>query len=175
MAARPPLLPLVLLLASGFIQLAVVPSSGSGFILNMPSMRNKSRMTMFGVTKEVSRPGNGKTFPQKGDMVTMHYTGTLANGIKFDSSRDRNKPLVFRIGEGQVIRGWDEGVPTMSLGEKATLRISPDYAYGDRGKGPIPPNAELIFEVEVLKVESWSPLDLLADLWFRAIQDYGAV
>lgn len=131
---------------------------------------------MFGVTKEVSQPGDGKTFPQKGDQVTMHYTGTLAaNGKKFDSSRDRNKPLAFRIGEGQVIRGWDEGVPTMSLGEKATLRISPDYGYGDRAVGPIPPNADLIFEVELLKVESWSPLDWLANLWFQAIQEYGAV
>jgi len=82
----------------------------------------------------------------------MHYTGRLAtNGIKFDSSHDRGKPFQFTIGTGQVIRGWDEGVIQMSVGEKAELTITSDYGYGSRGAGGvIPPNAELIFEVELL-------------------------
>ncbi|KAJ3133691.1 FK506-binding protein 1A [Physocladia obscura] len=79
-----------------------------------------------GVTKEVLSAGDGVSFPKK-----------LTDGSKFDSSLDRGKPFVTKIGVGQVIRGWDEGVPQMSLGEKAILRISYDYAYGDRGFPPV--------------------------------------
>mmetsp|Transcript_35988 Transcript_35988/g.84152 ORF Transcript_35988/g.84152 Transcript_35988/m.84152 type:complete len:146 (+) Transcript_35988:448-885(+) len=82
-----------------------------------------------------------------------HYTGTLSNGKKFDSSRDRGQPFRTQIGVGQVIRGWDEGVPTMSLGEKAILRMTSDFGYGPRGAGNvIPPNADLTFEVELLRI-----------------------
>ena len=84
----------------------------------------------------------------------MHYHGTLAsNGSKFDASRDRGRPFQFTIGIGQVIKGWDEGVMQMSLGEKAMLRITSDYGYGARGAGGvIPPNADLNFEVELLAI-----------------------
>lgn len=83
----------------------------------------------------------------------MHYVGTLESGKKFDSSRDRGRPFQTKIGVGQVIRGWDEGVPQLSLGEKGLLTITGDYAYGERGfPGLIPPNATLIFEVELLKI-----------------------
>ncbi len=84
----------------------------------------------------------------------MHYTGTLkSNGSKFDSSVDRKKPFEFTIGVGQVIKGWDEGVITMKLGECATLNISADYGYGARGAGGvIPPNAALVFDVELLAI-----------------------
>ena len=76
-------------------------------------------------------PGDGKTFPKPGDTVDMHYVGKLqSNGNKFDSSRDRGQPFRTRIGVGQVIRGWDEGVQQLSLGQKANLICSPDYAYG---------------------------------------------
>jgi FK506-binding protein 1 len=113
-------------------------------------------------------------FPKQGDRLAMHYVGTLAaDGSKFDSSRDRGKPFTFQIGVGQVIQGWDEGVmkstcgaaarnpsqpathtrPAVSVGEKARLLISADYGYGERGAGgAIPPNAELVFEVELLAI-----------------------
>jgi len=106
-----------------------------------------------GVTKDIIRDGNGTDYPKKGDTVHIHYDGTLENGTKFDSSVDRNKPFVVQIGTGKVIKGWDDGVPTMSLGEKAKLTITGDYAYGDRGfPGLIPPHATLIFEVELLQI-----------------------
>jgi len=109
-----------------------------------------------GVTVETTKAGDGKTFPQSGQTVVAHYTGTLAsNGKKFDSSRDRGKPFEFIIGAGQVIRGWDEGFAQMSIGQQAKLTISPDYAYGtqDVGNGLIPPNSTLIFDVELIQVK----------------------
>ncbi|KAF9170811.1 FK506 binding protein proline rotamase rapamycin-binding protein [Mortierella sp. AD010] len=106
-----------------------------------------------GVTVTTITPGDGINFPKKGDRVSMHYVGTLADGTKFDSSRDRNRPFETQIGVGQVIKGWDEGVPQLSLGEKAVLSITSDYGYGDRGYPPIiPPKSQLNFEVELLKI-----------------------
>lgn len=104
-----------------------------------------------GVEIETLRAGDGKTFPQRGKKVSVHYVGTLTNGQQFDSSRNRGKPFSFTIGQGQVIRGWDEGVARMSLGQCARLTCSPDYAYGSQGFPPtIPGNSTLIFEVELL-------------------------
>jgi FKBP-type peptidyl-prolyl cis-trans isomerase len=107
-----------------------------------------------GVDIETIKPGDGATFPKSGQTVVVHYTGKLTNGNKFDSSKDRGKPFKFKIGAGQVIKGWDEGVAKMSVGQVAKLTCSPDYAYGERGAGGvIPPNATLVFEVELLGLE----------------------
>ncbi len=97
--------------------------------------------------------GEGKT-PVKGNVVVVHYTGTLENGKKFDSSVDRGKPFEFPIGVGRVIRGWDEGVMTMQVGGKRKLIIPPELGYGEGGYPPvIPANATLIFEVELLEIK----------------------
>ncbi|KAG9017051.1 FK506 binding protein proline rotamase rapamycin-binding protein [Tulasnella sp. 427] len=106
-----------------------------------------------GVEIETLQEGDGVNFPQIGDKVTIHYVGTLTNGNKFDSSRDRKEPFTTVIGKGKVIKGWDQAVPQLSLGQKAVLTCSPDFAYGPRGYPPIiPPNSTLIFEVELLKI-----------------------
>lgn len=96
--------------------------------------------------------GEGPT-PRKGQRVTVHYTGWLRDGTKFDSSHDRGSPFSFKIGTGKVIDGWDEGVATMKVGGKRKLIIPPELGYGSRGSGSIPANSELIFEVELLGVD----------------------
>jgi peptidylprolyl isomerase len=93
--------------------------------------------------------------PKAGDSVSVHYTGWLKSGQKFDSSHDRGQPLVFPIGRGRVIKGWDEGVGSMRVGGKRKLVIPAHLAYGDRGAGGvIPPGATLIFEVELVGINA---------------------
>ena len=117
----------------------------------------KKMTTSSGLQIEDTKAGTGAT-PKTGQTCVMHYTGWLyengAKGKKFDSSVDRGDPFEFPIGTGRVIKGWDEGVATMKVGGKRTLIIPPALGYGARGAGgAIPPNATLIFEVELLGVK----------------------
>ena len=132
-----------------FAAVAPTPSSAQ-------DMRKMST-TPSGLQIEDTTAGSGVT-PKTGQNCIMHYTGWLyengAKGAKFDSSLDRGRPFEFSIGTGHVIKGWDEGVATMKVGGKRTLIIPPELGYGARGAGGvIPPNATLIFEVELLDVK----------------------
>lgn len=107
-----------------------------------------------GLKKKLLKEGEGWDTPNNGDQVEVHYTGTLLDGTRFDSSRDRGTPFKFKLGQGQVIKGWDAGIKTMKKGENALFTIPPDLAYGESGSPPtIPPNATLQFDVELL---SWT-------------------
>jgi FKBP-type peptidyl-prolyl cis-trans isomerase len=126
---------------------------------NDPARRKQARRHEGGAPQwkdmkiEILTAGTGAT-PKSGDKVTVHYTGWLTSGAKFDSSVDRGDPFTFVLGTGQVIQGWDEGVAKMRVGEKSKLTIPPEMAYGKAGyPGAIPPNSTLIFEVELLSVK----------------------
>jgi len=107
-----------------------------------------------GLKKKLLKEGEGWDTPDNGDEVEVHYTGTLLNGTQFDSSRDRGTPFKFTLGQGQVIKGWDQGIKTMKKGENSLFTIPPELAYGESGSPPtIPPNATLQFDVELL---SWT-------------------
>ncbi|GAB4328979.1 MAG: FKBP-type peptidyl-prolyl cis-trans isomerase [Candidatus Zixiibacteriota bacterium] len=94
--------------------------------------------------------------PEAGNMIAAHYTGWLTDGTKFDSSRDRGQPLEFPVGQGRVIKGWDEGLMSMKVGGRRILIIPPELGYGDRGTpgGPIPPGATLVFDVELVGINT---------------------
>jgi peptidylprolyl isomerase len=113
----------------------------------------KAMTTESGLRYEDITVGTGQS-PQSGQDVTVHYTGTLVDGTKFDSSLDRGQPFTFKIGVGQVIKGWDEGVMTMKVGGKRKLVIPPQLGYGARRMGDkIPPNSTLVFEIELISVK----------------------
>ena len=112
--------------------------------------------TSTGLTYIVTRRSTERQ-PQPGETVSVNYTGLLGSGVKFDSSLDRGKPIEFPLGMGRVIKGWDEGIAKLRIGEQATLIIPPNLGYGDRGAGGvIPPNATLIFLVELVGIKETS-------------------
>ena len=118
--------------------------------------------TPSGLTYLITKKGTGRQ-PKTGETVVIHYTGTLTNGVKFDSSRDRSGPLAFKLGIGQVIKGWDEGVAKLRVGDQAILVIPSKIGYGTTGAGDvIPPDSTLIFVVEVVDVKTKSLVDVLA-------------
>jgi peptidylprolyl isomerase len=118
--------------------------------------------TPSGLTYLITKKGTGRQ-AKRGETVILHYTGTLTNGVKFDSSRDRNQPFTFKLGAGQVIKGYDEGLSKMHTGDQAILVIPPALGYGAKGAGGvIPPNATLIFIVELLDIKARSLSDVLS-------------
>lgn len=117
---------------------------------SVDNLDNRAPQTGF-VTEEIV-VGEG-LIAEQGDILSVHYVGTLSDGKVFDSSLDRNTPFSFTLGVGQVIRGWDEGLRNMRVGGRRRLIIAPDYGYGTAGVGAIPPNSTLFFEVELLGVQ----------------------
>jgi len=117
------------------------------------STDSKKSASAGGLVIDEVKPGEGAT-ATKGKTVSVHYTGRLTDGTKFDSSYDRGQPIDFPLGGGVVIKGWDQGIEGMKVGGKRKLTIPPDLAYGARGTpgGPIPPNATLVFDVELVGV-----------------------
>lgn len=114
---------------------------------------DKTITTKSGLSYKILKAGTGAA-AKSGDTVVVHYTGKLTDGKKFDSSLDRNKPFTFPLGAGRVIKGWDEGIAGMKVGEKRVLTIPAKLGYGARGAGNvIPPNAVLVFDVELLKIQ----------------------
>lgn len=137
------------------------PYAGETLIVDLTIMDHVARDQLsveeqLVLPEEIS-PGDNQTFPRRGDTLVMHYTGKLASdGSVFDSSRDRGQPFSFQIGVGQVIKGWDEGVLRMSKGQRALLMIPAVKGYGKSGAGGvIPPNADLIFDVELLEIQRY--------------------
>lgn len=133
---------------------AATPSAEEGQAPPADAPAEAAEVTLPGGTKYVDVQVGTGAEATVGSRVTVHYTGTLTNGEKFDSSLDRGNPFSFNLGEGMVIRGWEEGVAGMKVGGKRNLTIPPDQGYGSAATGPIPPNSTLLFEVELLDVQN---------------------
>lgn len=130
------------------ITIIILLSGAYFFYNNQNNMEEKENLKI-----EVLEEGSGEPAKEK-DKITVHYTGWLEDGTKFDSSHDRGQPFVFTLGIGQVIKGWDEGMLNAKVGEKRKLIIPPSLAYGEEGSGSIiPPNSTLIFEVEIINIQ----------------------
>jgi len=144
-------------LAAQNTPVAVAPTAAPVQGTPIESNPGKTVTTASGLQYTETLAGSGPK-PKTGEIVSVHYTGKLANGTKFDSSYDRGEPIKFALGTGQVIKGWDEGIAMMNKGGKATLVIPPNLAYGDKGAGNvIPPNATLTFDVELVDISAGSP------------------
>ncbi|KAI0227642.1 Peptidyl-prolyl cis-trans isomerase FKBP1B [Lamellibrachia satsuma] len=135
--------------------LSVCMSPG-GVSEGIGQLKRQQILQKMGVTVETLAHGDGCTYPKDGQTVVVHYTGMLEDGKKFDSSRDRNQVFKFRVGKGEVIKGWDEGIKQMSVGQRAKITCTSDCAYGKMGHpGIIPPNSTLVFDIELLSLH-WS-------------------
>jgi len=129
------------------------PETPISQVIAMAEAENANVVTTPSGLRYIDEVEGTGAMPDAGQTVFVHYTGTLEDGTKFDSSRDRNQPFSFRLGAGQVIRGWDEGIATMRVGGQRRLIIPPELGYGSRGAGGvIPPNATLVFDVELLRI-----------------------
>jgi len=152
----------VLCLLSNYIIEADAQTKSRRTRKRTPKVASASVTTPSGLTYLITRKGTGRQ-PKTGETVVIHYTGTLTSGVKFDSSRDRSGPLAFKLGVGQVIKGWDEGVAKLHVGDQAIMVIPGKLAYGPKGAGDvIPPDATLIFIVEVVDVKARSMVDVLS-------------
>jgi FKBP-type peptidyl-prolyl cis-trans isomerase len=144
------------LVLNGFLLSALMLRSagcGSGTYPGEPVLNAEQRMMAGAIVYYDLAEGSGDAV-RAGDVIRVHYTGYLMDGRKFDSSLDRNEPLAFRVGVGKVIKGWDDGVVGMKVGGKRKLVIPSNLAYGDRGVGgTIPPNARLVFDIELVGIE----------------------
>ncbi len=144
--------------ANGMLAIASILATGLASAIPMAQAAEKTMTTTASGLQIVDTTEGTGASPKTGQTCVMHYTGWLyengAKGAKFDSSVDRGQPFAFTIGVGQVIKGWDEGVASMKVGGKRTLIIPPQLGYGARGAGRvIPPNATLLFEVELLGIQ----------------------
>ena len=129
---------------------AATPAAAGTGAADTFAMPSNPQRTPSGLQYVIDRPGSGPG-AVRGQIVSVHYTGWLTNGTKFDSSRDRGKPYELPLGGGRVIKGWDEGIVGMKVGERRTLIVPPNLAYGSSGmSGVIPPNATLVFTIELL-------------------------
>jgi FKBP-type peptidyl-prolyl cis-trans isomerase len=145
-------LTLAVAFALGVAALAVTETCAQDTSAQEKKEKGKVITTDSGLKYEDLKEGSGAE-AKKGDTVSVHYTGWLTDGKKFDSSLDRGEPFRFKLGAGMVIKGWDEGVAGMKVGGKRKLTIPPELGYGKRGAGRvIPPDATLVFEVELLKI-----------------------
>lgn len=124
-------------------------SAAPGALPPFKELEARARHTFSGLRYVILREGAGPK-PAKGDLLRVHYTGTLTDGTQFDSSRDRGDPFQFNVGMGQVIKGWDEALLDMRRGERRILILPPELGYGAGGSGPIPPQATLVFDVELV-------------------------
>jgi hypothetical protein len=137
-----------------FIRSAILAWDAMEVVRKFDKARVNENLTLLpsGLAYRLLVRGSGK-MPQPGKMVNVHYTGRLADGTKFDSSLDRKQTFGFKLGAKQVIAGWDEGIALFPVGSKVLLRIPPELGYGSRGRGTIPPNSVLYFEVEIVSAE----------------------
>jgi peptidylprolyl isomerase len=141
------------LLTQRLLTIAVFCSCIMLVATTMIEASGRTAMTPGGVKIEIVKEGQGP-LPKQGQTVVVHYIGTLPDGTKFDSSRDRKQPFSFVLGAGKVIRGWDEAIAAMKVGTRAIITIPPAMGYGAHGAGNvIPPNATLIFDVELLEAK----------------------